>query len=221
MSRSPGPGLSRVRRGTDTPGEWDRSSRSACGPHAPPSRLWAARGVAEGCGLRPDPGLPSLRDRGRLTQRTLSLASLGCVVVGGLPVVGGLHPTPRCSPPGRAERSGAWPSVVPLERSRSSQVPEAEWWRRSLFPADPPLGRRRWRSCPRWAGGRIGEGRHTRSPRCGERAPCRPRPATGRCCPEGCGGLTWWGELSDRGGPSRRRGAWPKLPLSEDCRFLA
>lgn len=39
--------------------------------------------------------------------------------------------------------------------------------------------------------------------------------------PGGCGGLTWWGELSDRGGPSRRRGAWPKPPLSEDCRFLA
>lgn len=113
MSRSPGPGLSRVRRGTDTPGEWDRSSRSACGPHAPPSRLWAARGGAEGCGLRPDPGLPSLRDRGRLTQRTLSLASLGCVVVGGLPVVGGLHPTPRCSPPGRAERVAPGPPWCP------------------------------------------------------------------------------------------------------------
>lgn len=36
MSRSPGPGLSRVRRGTDIHGEWDRASRSARGSPAPP-----------------------------------------------------------------------------------------------------------------------------------------------------------------------------------------
>lgn len=35
LSCSPGPGLSRVRRGTDVHGEWDRSSRSARGPLAP------------------------------------------------------------------------------------------------------------------------------------------------------------------------------------------
>ena len=39
MSCSPGPGLSRVRRGTDIPGEWDRSSRSAHGSLAPPPPL--------------------------------------------------------------------------------------------------------------------------------------------------------------------------------------
>lgn len=47
MSCSPGPGLSRVGRGTDIHGEWDRSSRSARGSLAPPPLPPA---VAGGCG---------------------------------------------------------------------------------------------------------------------------------------------------------------------------
>lgn len=57
-SRSPGPGLSRARRGTDIHGEWDRSSRSACGPLASPTRPMAVCG-RQGCGLRPDPVHPA------------------------------------------------------------------------------------------------------------------------------------------------------------------
>lgn len=62
-SRSPGPGLSRARRGTDIPGEWDRSSRSACGPLASPTRPTAVGG-RQGCGIRPDPVHPRLLPHG-------------------------------------------------------------------------------------------------------------------------------------------------------------
>lgn len=56
-SRSPGPGLSRARRGTDIPGEWDRSSRSA--PRAPRlSRPAGRRRVGRG-GVR-NPARPRL-----------------------------------------------------------------------------------------------------------------------------------------------------------------
>lgn len=52
--RSPGPGQSRARRGTDVHGERDRSSRPARGPLASPPRLLAACG-RQGCGTRPRP----------------------------------------------------------------------------------------------------------------------------------------------------------------------
>lgn len=78
-SRSPGPGLSRARRGTDIPGEWDRSSRSA--PRAPRlARPPAGRRRVGRGGVR-NPARPRLprhpasrrwRGRGLLTQRTRS-----------------------------------------------------------------------------------------------------------------------------------------------------
>lgn len=88
MSCSPGPGLSRVGRGTDIHGEWDRSSRSARGSLAPPLLPPAVVGGVwgGGCGgvwapARPHfPTVPAsgcLWAWGPLTQRTLSLAALG------------------------------------------------------------------------------------------------------------------------------------------------
>lgn len=88
MSCSPGPGLNRVRRGTDIHGEWDRASRSARGSLAPPLLPPAVVGGVggEGCGGVWAPArlhFPTVPASGRpwawgpLTQRTLSLASLG------------------------------------------------------------------------------------------------------------------------------------------------
>lgn len=91
---------------------------------------------------------------------------------------GGPHPMPRCSPPGRAERVAPGSPWCPWSAPGRLRCLKPSGGAVPFSQRTPPLGRRRWRRCPRWAGGRIGERRHTRSPRCGERAPCRPRPAT-------------------------------------------
>lgn len=101
-SRSPGPGRSRARRGTDIPGEWGRSSRSVRGPLAPPPRPRAVCG-GRGCGTRPDFALLPLDprprgfggERGLPTRRTLRLAS-GLVS--------------RGRPPVPAQRGRGWPA---------------------------------------------------------------------------------------------------------------
>lgn len=76
-SRSPGPGLSRAGRGTGIPGEWDRSSRSACGPLSSPYTPVVVRGRG---GVR-NPARPRSPAfcllvaggaRGLLTRRTFS-----------------------------------------------------------------------------------------------------------------------------------------------------
>ena len=82
--RSPGLGLSRAKRGTDVPGEWDLSSHSVRGPllslFTPPSRNPPVEGCVEGRGVasRPYPRSPApclalFAGRGPPTQQTLSL----------------------------------------------------------------------------------------------------------------------------------------------------
>lgn len=151
-----------------------------------------------------------------------TLAGLSWLFVVGdlLPVVGGAHPMPRCSPPGRAERVAPGPPWCPWS---------APGRLRCLKPSGGavPCSQR----TPLWVtaiGGDARGGRVAESVKGG--TPVPPAVGSGRLVvpapqrpllPGGCGGLTWWGELSDRGGPSRRRGAWPKPPsergLSVSC----
>lgn len=124
MWRSPGPGLSCARRGTDVHGERGRSSRSAHGPLASPPRLSAVCG-RQGCGIRPDLAPPpsvSRRRWGRGLCDAVGCSSSsppGCVSLG--------RPSPWWGGPCRHRAAcllGAWASalrssVVPLERSGS------------------------------------------------------------------------------------------------------
>lgn len=124
----PGPGLSRARRGTDVPGERDRSPRSARGPLAySPCLAWLVLGVGQGCG----PG--SLTEWPSLTWPVLGFCLCG------------LGPSPR--------RGGAlsllWRANAPRPAPRGApgalqvvpQVPEAErrCCSRSWRPFGPPL----------------------------------------------------------------------------------
>lgn len=151
-----------------------------------------------------------------------TLAGLSWLLVVGdlLPVVGGAHPMPRCSPPGRAERVAPGPPWCPWSapgrlrclKPSGGAVPCSQ---RTPLRVAAVGGDAR--------GGRVAESVKGSTPvppavgsgRLVVPAPQRP------LLPGGCGGLTWWGELSDRGGPSRRRGAWPKPPsergLSVSC----
>ena len=157
--RSPGPGLSCARRGTDIHGEWDRSSRAACGPLASLPHRLVVRG-RRGCGIRPDlaplplalvVSWPGEGVWGRLTRwnspRSPSLGDGG--VVGVLPAVGRGGPPYRC-----ATRRALWRasySLVSVWRSWSVsglpvQVHEAEGRCRTRSPGAPPF----WAACRCW-----------------------------------------------------------------------
>lgn len=174
---------------------------------------WRCVGGAGGmtCRLRPDPAFPRSasrrsRDRGPLTQQTLSLAFRGFVC--------GARSSPRRGGPSRRRAAHplgrvlsarcASPFVVPLERSRLSQVPETEPVASFPVPSDP---------FPRaTVVGGVPEERVVESVR-----EAHPAPPVGRgrlvvpCrAPAGAGGgLDLAGRVSGCGGPSQRCGAWP------------
>lgn len=182
LSCSPGPGLSRVRRGTDVHGEWDRSSRSARGPLAPsPLPAVAVRwgvwgGVQAPARPRPPvfcltalagPGSPDAAD----TLACLPWLRVvrgpprhgegrpGAALLTRLGVLSALRVALRGAPGALQVVSGA--------RNRAGSVVS-----RSQRP--PPSGHRcRWRV--RGAGGGVGKGGPPRPPR-GTRAPRRRLP---------------------------------------------
>lgn len=211
-SRSPGPGLSRAGRGTDIPGEWDRSSRSARGPLSSPSppgwRCAGRKGVRNPARPRSFASLPLGATAGRvvfLTQRTLS-ARLFLAVSRGrpLPAAGrGVPPTRRALPPGRASAFRFGPLVAPGALRVVAQVPEAEQVLSSPVPRELfPLGVARCGGALLGGaalGGGVpaGQGRHARVPRPRVRGGAGPPPLPG-----------WRGR--SRTGPSRRR-----RPLAE------
>lgn len=194
--RSPGPGLSRAGRGTDIPGEWGRSSRSARGPLSSPSPPgWRCVGRKKGCGTRPDlalpPPCPSGRRVGRvvsMTQRTLSARLSWLCPAGG--------PSPRRGGASRRRaarfRLGArvrfalvlW---LLLERSGSSlRCPRPSRCCRPpspvSFPSGSPAVAVLRGGGPRLGVSPAGQGRHARVP--------RPRVRGGpdlRRCPGGVG----------------------------------
>lgn len=150
-SRSPGPGLSRARRGTDIP--WRMGPLFSLCPRAP--RLLPSCPVAVcGRGRGAEPGPTSVVFTPPLvfvTQRTPSaLAFPGCVSraapprggEGGVPPVAPHAPLPL----GVRALFRLGPRLVPLERSRTSfRCLRPSRWCRFPFPASPPTGRRcRW-----------------------------------------------------------------------------
>lgn len=210
-SRSPGPGLSRAGRGTDIPGEWGRSSRSARGPLSSPSPPgWRCVGRKKGCGTRPDlalpPPCPSGRRVGRvvsMTQRTLSARLSWLCPAGG--------PSPRRGGASRRRaarfRLGArvrfalvlW---LLLERSGSSlRCPRPSRCCRPPSPVSFPSGSPAV-AVLRGGGAALG-GESSRS---GEARPCPPPSREGGAGPPPLPG--WRGR--SRTGPSRRR-----RPLAE------
>lgn len=177
-SRSPGPGLSRARRGTDIPGEWDRSSRSARGPLSSPARPKAAWG--EGRGAESGP-----------TSRAPSPASRRCRGRGLLDAAEHTPPGPRArasrtapSPRRGGGRSATAPCALPGPSVGApgalqvvSQVPEAEPAVSFPAPGDPSVeatpaescaAARGWVQSVRWRGAPL-----TRP--LGRGVPCRSR----------------------------------------------
>ena len=124
-SCSPGPGLSRARRGPGVPSERVRSSRSVC--RAPrlsfPLAPWGGWG-RQGLGAASGPDLRSPVPRLGVSSGVIGIghsrcscfASLACAPRAALPRWGGLC---RCQA-ARPHGCLAGPSVVLLERSRSS-----------------------------------------------------------------------------------------------------
>lgn len=195
-SRSPGPGLSRAGRGTDIPGEWGRSSRSARGPLSSPSPPgWAVcgkeKGVRNPARPRSSASLPlgatggarGLDDAADTLRPPFLAVSRGRP----LPAAGrGVPPTRRAIPPGRASAFRFGPLVAPGALLVVAQVPEAEQVLSSPVPREPsPRGRPLWRCSvggPRLGVSPAGQGRQARVP--------RPRVRGGpdlRRCPGGVG----------------------------------
>lgn len=232
-SRSPGPGRSRARRGTDIPGEWGRSSRSVRGPLAPPPRPRAVCG-GRGCGTRPDFALLPLDprprgfggERGLPTRRTLRLAS--GLVSRGRPPVPAQRGRGWPAPPRRASERAAFglpwcPWSAPGRLSGARGRAGAVVPRSQRPPHAPSSGRRRGRA-PEERGKEAIESATEGAPR--PPPPSAPRSGEGgaRVTPSlpparRGGGRGWaWarvpatpcsgcprGRVSDRGGPSRRR----------------
>lgn len=211
-SCSPGPGLSRAGRGTDIPGEWDRSSRSARGPLSSPA---PHRGAWKGRGADPGPAARSclLPDGSRRGARPPDAADplrppLGCVSRAALLPRGGVGAVPparRVPPLGRA--SAFRPAVcgAPGALRVVPQVPEAELAVVVSRSPRAPAGRRCGGLHQRGPGGgssRSGEGTRPSPSREGIRAPVP-------------------GRLSDRdGGRASAAGRWLSCVRAADFFFL-
>ena len=244
ISCSPGPGLSRVRRGTGVHGGCDRSSRSARGP-LPPRLLrarpsWRVRGGrAPGLGVvrtparpRPPAFLPrgaggtGVLGRGGHSRRPFPKAPGPWRAA--LPSSAGrAGPTPRCSPPGLGalERVAPGPPWCPWSAPGRLRCLRPSGGVVS-FPGDSP------RAAAAVVGvseervvEEVGKG-GAPVPLAGARAPRLPFPSP--LLPpsprrRGVGGVgrcdseDLAGLVSARGGPGQRRGAWPArgaAPLS-------
>lgn len=208
-SRSPGPGLSRARRGTDIPGEWGRSSRSARGPLSSPARLKAACGEGRGAESGPTSRAPppaSRRWRGRGLLDAAEHTPPGPRARASrtaLPPRGGegaVQPPRPCALPG--------PSVgAPGALQVVSQVPEAEPVVSFPAPGDPSVEVTPAGSCAAASVGggpsRSGGGGHPFHARWGVGCPVGPA----RACRPSRGWARW------RASEGRARLSGARIPL--------
>lgn len=140
-SRSPEPGRSRARRGSASLARADGSSpaRGPSPPRPPVGGVWKA-----GCGLQPRPGslapVSGRRRSGgprRSAHPRLALpacVSRECLPAGGGGGVRGWEGAPS-APLSAPERVSLGPRRCLGSAQAVPQVPEAERWRRSRFPA--------------------------------------------------------------------------------------